>query len=247
MTLSLTLTNTLSPVLAGTSGWAPANLANLAHNWHASNGVTESGGKVVSWDDRFASTTLSMDAVANRPFKDTTGGFDIIDLTPDVTIRFLTLDGELNTQPALTALDGTEGFIAISFLTTTESLGGLVSLADSASVLPYYTNNNMYLPSKTTDGITTISPSPLTLNQWAVITLNYTANSQSIRFNGAEILSANAAKSYNFNRFSLNRRISTGVGGFNKVREIIVCDSGISDEDVLKVEAYMTNDIASAP
>ena len=239
---------TESAIDAGETLWQPTDLSSIANNWKADSGITESGGVISSWVDDVGSETLSMTAVNNRPNLVQTGGFDIIDMTPDGFSKVLTLDGGLTTQPALAALDQLTGYIAISFLTTQSSSGGLLSVADVAAILPYWSGSPlMYVPSQASDGINNIGNSGVVFNQWHVITLNFKSDSVVIRLDGVDIYTIGSAKSYNFNRFSLNRRISTGVTGYNKIREIIVCDDGLSDADNLLVEGYMTQDISNAP
>lgn len=224
------------------------DIATAAHDWHIDSGLTEVSGKVSAWEDSISATSLSMDTASHRGFKDTVSGFSFLNCQPDPTVKFYTLDGAKDTAPALAALNDTDGYIAISFYSEQASSGALISLDDLATVLPYWSGTPlMYLPAFNADGIVNIGTSPLVLQTWNVLTMNYKSDSASIRLNGTEIQSSASAKAYNFDRFSLNRRISSGAGGHNNYRQIFIASSGISDAENASVEGLMTQDLANAP
>lgn len=247
--------NIIEPITSGLVDiqeilFSPTDLSSIAHNWKADSGITESGGVISEWVDGVGSDSLLMTAVNNRPNLVQTGGFDIIDMTPDGFSKILTLDGGTTSYPALTALNQLTGYIAITFTTTQASGGALVSLGDNATLLPYWSGSPlMYVPNPATDGFVSAGNSQVVFDQWHVLTMNFKSDATVIRLDGVEVYSG-SAKVYNFTHFALNQRLISGNGGvtgFNKVREIIVCDDGLSDADNLLVEGYMTQDISNAP
>lgn len=223
------------------------DISSAAHNWHADTGLSLTGSLIDSWTDEIGSQSLSMSGT-NRPSLETTGDYNVINMIPDPTIKLLTIDGGITNHPPLAALNKLTGYIAISFQTTIASTGGLLGLADNATVLPYWTNGVMYLPDDT-DILLNIGASPVTLNTWGVITLNYRADGTIVRYNGVEI-STDIAKNYNFSHFVLNRRMAAGSGsggGYNKVRQLFIASDGITDADNLAVEALFAADLTNAP
>lgn len=218
--------------------WQLTDIVSAAHDWDADLGLDLTGSVINSWADQIAGTELAISG-SNRP-KLTNDGQNIVDMTPDGFGKILTVGGD-TAQPALPALNKTTGYIAIVFTTTQASGGGLVSFDNVAAVLPYWSGSPlMYGPDPASDAVLNLGNSDVVFNQWHMLTLNFKSDATIYRLDGVEIYSG-AAKAYNFDRFCLNRRISTGVVGYNKFKRFFVANDGVSDADNLYVEGYLAS------
>lgn len=227
-----------SPIgVKGSTPWQLTDIISAANDWDADLGLNLSGSVINSWTDQIGGEVLSMSG-NNRPNLENDGQ-NIIDMTPDGFGKILTLDGLLTNNPPLAALNQLTGYIAMVFMTTSTSTGGLIGFTTDANVLPAWTSGPMYVPDNV-DAIKNLGTTPIVLSEWSILTINARADGYIIRLNGADIYNT-TAKNYNFDKFCLNRRISTGSVGYNKFKRIFAADDGLSDADNLYVEGYLAS------